>query len=91
LWDRWTKEDGRETCPILTTEANDLVRPMHARMPVILPRGFHDDWLAPHADAAEWLQSALRPYPAEEMEAVPVSTWVNDARHEGLECIPPVA
>jgi putative SOS response-associated peptidase YedK len=90
LWDRWAKGDGREMCAILTTKANDLVRPLHDRMPVILPLAFHDDWLEPPQDAAEWLQAALRPYPAQEMEAVPVSTWVNNARHEGPKCIQPL-
>src|SRR5262245_36108486 len=91
LWDRWATGDGRETCAILTTTANELVRPMHDRMPVILPRAFHDNWLDPPADAPQWLQSALRPYPAQEQEAVPVSNWVNDARHEGPKCVRPVA
>ena len=91
LWDRWPKGDGRETCAILTTAANGLVRPFHERMPVILPLAFHDEWLDSQADAAQSLQSALRPYPAQEMEAVPVSTWVNDAGHEGPECIQAVA
>ena len=63
---------------------------MHDRMPVILPLAFHDDWLAPQADAPQWLQSALRPYPAPEREAVPVSSWVNHARHEGPGRIQPV-
>jgi putative SOS response-associated peptidase YedK len=90
LWERWTKGDDRETCTILTTTANDLVRPLHERMPVILPLAFYDDWLEPHADAPQWLQTALRPYPAEEMEAVPISSWVNNARHEGPECVRPV-
>jgi putative SOS response-associated peptidase YedK len=90
LWDYWTKGDGRETCAILTTTANELVRPFHERMPVILPLAFHDDWLEPQSDAPQWLQTALRPYPAQEMEAVPVSSWVNNARHEGPECVRPV-
>jgi putative SOS response-associated peptidase YedK len=90
LWDRWAKGDGRETCTILTTMANELVRPLHERMPVILPLAFYDDWLKPHTDAPQWLQTTLRPFPAEEMEAVQVSRWVNDARHEGPECIQPV-
>ena len=91
LWDHWAKGNGRKTCAILTTAANDLVRPFHDRMPVILPLAFHDDWLAPNADAPQRLQSALRPYPAQEMEAVPVSSWVNNARREGPEGIQPVA
>src|SRR5258707_14506488 len=86
LRDHGTKGDGRQTCTILTTTANERVRPLHDRMPVILPLAFYDDWLDPQADAPQWLQTALRPYPAPETEALPVSSWVNDARHEGPEC-----
>jgi putative SOS response-associated peptidase YedK len=92
LWERWSgpHRDGRETCTILTTEANDLVRPMHERMPVILPEEFHADWLDSKTPAPQWFQTVLQPYPAEAMQAVPVSTWVNDAKHEGPDCVRPV-
>jgi putative SOS response-associated peptidase YedK len=85
LWERWSGPhgDGRETCTILTTEANELVRPFHERMPVILPTEHYGDWLDPKAAAPQWLQTVLRPYPAEAMQAMPVSTWGNDAKHEG--------
>jgi putative SOS response-associated peptidase YedK len=61
LWDRWTTGDGRQTCTILTTTANELVRPYHERMPVILPEEYHTDWLNRDAAAPEWLQTVLRP------------------------------
>jgi putative SOS response-associated peptidase YedK len=54
LWDGWTKGDCRETCAILTTAANDLVRPLHERMSVILPAEYHADWLNPDAAALQW-------------------------------------
>src|SRR5262249_6582545 len=62
LWERWSGPhgDGRETCTILTTDANDLVRPFHVRMPVILSAEFHSDWLNPDAAAPQWLQTVLR-------------------------------
>jgi putative SOS response-associated peptidase YedK len=93
LWERWSGPhgDGRETCTILTTTANDLVRPYHERMPVILPAEYHADWLNPDAAAPEWLQAVLRPYPAETMQARAVNPYVNNARHEGPECVQPVA
>jgi putative SOS response-associated peptidase YedK len=53
--------------------------------------GPHGDWLDPKATAPHWLQTVLRPYSAEAMQAVPVSRWVNDARHEGPECVRPLA
>jgi putative SOS response-associated peptidase YedK len=92
LWERWSSPhgDGRETCTILTAEANDLVRPFHERIPIILPAEQYGDWLDPMAAAPQWLQTVLRPYHAEAMQAVAVSTWVNDARHKGTECVRPV-
>src|SRR5262249_6483302 len=64
LWDRWAKGDGRETCAILTTAANELVRPFHERMPVILPLAFHDDWLAPPPGRAAGVAVGPTPLPA---------------------------
>jgi putative SOS response-associated peptidase YedK len=72
-----------ETVSILTTEANDLVRFAHERMPVILPRGAERRWLDVGGEVL------LRPYPPEEMAARPVSDRVNSARHEGPQCIEP--
>jgi len=87
----WKAPDGREirTCTIVTTGANDLVRPIHDRMPVIVPAALEDRWL----DCAErdrgLLESVLTPYPAGEMDAYEVTTAVNDAAHDGPDCILP--
>lgn len=81
LWERWRDPaDGQtvESYTILTTEANALLRPIHAkqRMPVILEPAAFDLWLDPaQGDPAP----LLRPYPAEGMSATPVSTEVNKA------------
>jgi putative SOS response-associated peptidase YedK len=72
-----------ETSAILTTAANDLMRPIHDRMPVILASEDYERWLA-EPDA-----SVLRPYAADAMMAYPVSTYVNNAKQEGSECIEP--
>jgi putative SOS response-associated peptidase YedK len=92
IWETWHKpSDGEvvETVAILTTEANELVRPAHNRMPVILQPQYYDEWLDPKLQDVAALQPMLRPYPAEEMEARPVSDYVNNARHEGPECLDP--
>ena len=66
---------------ILTTSANELVEPLHDRMPVILPEEAHRDWL--HADTpSDELKHWLRPYPAEEMKAHPVSPKVNKVAND---------
>jgi putative SOS response-associated peptidase YedK len=74
-----------ETCAILTTAANDLMRPIHDRMPVIFAADDYERWLA-EPDA-----SLLRSYPAEAMRAYSVSTYVNNAKQEGPKCIEPLA
>jgi putative SOS response-associated peptidase YedK len=69
-----------ETCTILTTTANHLMRPLHERMPVIVGQ---------EAEAA-WLDDAtFAAYPSDLMEAFPVDTWVNNPRHEGPRCADP--
>jgi putative SOS response-associated peptidase YedK len=87
LWERWEKGgEPVETCAILTTEANAVVRPVHERMPVILRPEDFAAWLDARRPPAE-LHALLRPYPAEEMEARAVSRRVNDPRHEGADCL----
>jgi putative SOS response-associated peptidase YedK len=84
LWERWMPPNAEaiESCTILTTEANDLNRPIHNRMPVIVdPAGF-GQWLNPE-ERREAVKGLLHPYPSESMEAYPVSTFVNNPRNQG--------
>ena len=88
LWDRWEKGDQPiESCTILTTSPNELVQPIHDRMPVILAQAEHDMWLDPDYPDSEGLLSILRPYPAEEMEAHPVSRRVNNPKNDDEGCV----
>jgi len=91
LWEAWTSPDGEtiKTCTIITTEANDLLKPIHDRMPVILTREAEGVWLDPMIQDPARLLPLLVPYPAEEMEAYPVSTTVNNPAHDGPECVSP--
>lgn len=92
LWEHW--EQGEETpidsCAMLTTAANTLMEPIHNRMPVILPPEHYRVWLDPAMDKAKPLTDLLKPYPAEDMAAYPVSTLVNNPRQEGVRCIQPL-
>jgi putative SOS response-associated peptidase YedK len=56
------------TCAILTCPPNELLAPIHNRMPVILPKGARDRWLDPRAGAVE-LRTLLTPLPPDQMEA----------------------
>lgn len=83
LWERWTHEDKTvESCTILTTEANATTRPVHDRMPVIVPEEHYHHWLDPKSG-----YTTTAPFPAERMTAIPVSTVVNNPRHDVPECI----
>jgi putative SOS response-associated peptidase YedK len=91
LWETWQDPDGTrlETCTIITTAANELTRPIHPRMPVILAPHDYTDWLDPRAADRAVLTRLLRPYAATAMEAYPVSTSVNNPRHDAPDCVVP--
>ena len=91
LWEAWSKgEEPLESCTILTTEANDLMRPLHDRMPVILDVKDFDRWLDPAMQEPKKLKELLVPYAGDELTAYPISTWVNSPRNQGPRCIEPV-
>ncbi len=86
LWERWRAPDGAliDSFTIITTAANELLRPIHERMPVILDP----------ADFGPWLEAGgverLVPYTDAKLEAVPVSTRVNSPKHDDPACIAPL-
>jgi putative SOS response-associated peptidase YedK len=92
LWESWRGTAGPdspplESCTIITTEANELARKNHDRMPVILHEADYAAWLDPACADVEYL---LAPIEADPMTARAVGTHVNNARHEGPECIAPI-
>jgi len=92
LWESWDRSaDGKpvESCTIITTAANELVRTIHDRMPVILAGSDHDAWLDAVGHPAGTVLDILAPFPAGEMTAVPVSTYVNSAAHDDARCFEP--
>jgi putative SOS response-associated peptidase YedK len=79
-------DDGwMRSCVIVTTTANDLMAPIHDRMPVILPESAWEQWLDPDEHDVEALSALLVPAPDDGLEAYPVSTAVNNARNSGPE------
>ena len=91
LWESWSKGEGEiRTCTILTTGANALVGEVHDRMPVILAHDTYDVWLDPASERDE-LTGLLAPYPEDEMEAYPVSRFVNSPSNNDPRCIEPAA
>lgn len=93
VFDIWREPSSGEpvgSFALVTTEPNDLIRPIHNRMPVILPREAEDLWLDPDCHDVATLKSLLRPFPPDEMESFEVSRAVNRAASEGPELIVPV-
>lgn len=91
LWESWSNGEEIRSCTILTTEPNELVAPIHNRMPVILHREDYEMWLDPDFEEREPLTSLLKPYPEEAMEAYPVGRRVNNPANDEPGCIEPVA
>lgn len=79
------------TVSLITTAPNELMRGIHDRMPVIVPRENYAAWLDPANQDVAKLKAFIRSYPAEQMEAYRVSTAVSYARNEGAQLIEPVA
>lgn len=92
LYDTWTSPEGERvrSCTIITTGANDLVRAIHDRMPVILPKELEAAWLDPTSQTVGELLALLQPYPAHEMEAHAVPRSVNSVENNTPELIYPV-
>jgi putative SOS response-associated peptidase YedK len=91
LWDTWNSPAGQtvHSCSIITTVPNDLVKPIHDRMPVILPPETEADWLTPDAVEAADLAGLLAPYPAGLMDCRQVSPLVNNVRNDSPACTAP--
>lgn len=91
IWDRWAHPAGVvETVAILTVPANELIRPLHDRMPAILSEGHFGVWLDPRESRPEKLLPLLTPYPPERMESWPVSRRVNSVKASGLDLLTPI-
>ena len=89
LWEEWNSPDGSQilSATIITTEPNELVMPIHNRMPVILPAPAYEQWLQPGEADPQELNSLLRPFESSQMETYSVSRFVNNPRNDQPSCI----
>lgn len=100
IWERWRprEDDGGDlsagedliTCAVITTDANGVVRPIHDRMPALLPPDAWERWLSPEVSDVEALRPLLGPAPDELLVAWPVSTRVNRVGNDGPGLVEPV-
>jgi len=92
LWERWSRGvEPIESCTVLTTAPNELMRDIHDRMPVIVAPDDQGLWLAPEVGDAADLTRLFRPFPAAEMEARPVSARVNSPAVDDAACAEPAS
>jgi putative SOS response-associated peptidase YedK len=92
LYNTWKSPDGDAicTCSIITTEANELLSPIHDRMPAIIPEAQDELWLDPNISDRDRLMPLLRPYSPDEMEYYEVSSVINKPENDSPEVIMPV-
>jgi putative SOS response-associated peptidase YedK len=92
LYNHWTSPEGETICTstIITTDANELIKPLHDRMPVILHQGDFRLWLNPHEQDKGILLPILKPFPSEELEAYRVTPKVNSFKYNKPDNIEPV-
>jgi putative SOS response-associated peptidase YedK len=89
LWERWKGEGNQviNSCTILTTEANEVLEPVHDRMPVILHSDDYELWLDADMRKLDLVKELLRSFPASEMTAYPVSQSINSPSNQGAQLI----
>ena len=75
------------SCTIITCPPNELMKPIHDRMPVILSREAANLWLDPEVHDLDQLMPLLKPYADEAMETSEVSTLVNSVKNDTAEVI----
>ena len=88
LWEHWTENNGEviESCTIITTGANETVRNIHDRMPVIIEPELYDSWLDPGTEEKN-LISLLTPFPDKKILAYPVGIEVNNPKNDNPNCL----
>jgi len=94
LWDAWHPPgapagERLETFAIITTTANEILEPLHDRMPVILEPNLYEDWLNPMLTDTGALERVLVPFPAMRMLARVVNMRVNSIKHDDPACLEP--
>jgi putative SOS response-associated peptidase YedK len=93
LWEIWHDPNVGDDAPrirtftIITADPNELVKPLHDRMPVVLPESEWDRWLDPEYQDVDALRQLLVPAPASELEAWPIGPLVNKADNDGPELL----
>ncbi|MEO7359552.1 MAG: SOS response-associated peptidase, partial [Gemmatimonadaceae bacterium] len=94
LWEQWTPRGEPDsgpllTCCVITTDANDALRPIQDRMPLLIDEADCERWLDPHTSAND-IQSFMVPRSSDDLHSYRVSSWVNSPAHDDARCIEPL-
>ena len=91
LWSKWLQADKTPlfSCTIITTAANDLLKTVHHRMPVIIQPEHYETWLDSSSQSVEPIKNLLKPFAADAMTFYPVSTFVNSPKNNTAQCVQP--
>ena len=92
LYEYWKTKSGKmlESCTIITTTPNEVMSPIHHRMPVILAPEDEEGWLNPENQDVSDRINLLKPYDSQQMETFEVSDFVNSPKNQGPLCTKPV-
>jgi len=88
LWDRWEdKSQVLESCSIIVMPANDVMKPLHERMPAIIDPANYDQWLDSRITEKAEIMQILDPTLSSHLMFYPISPWVNSPKHDDERCI----
>ena len=92
LWDRWQQDDKvLFTCTMLTKEANEFMKDIHHRMPIILPKDKEDEWIIPQGQKPIEAYQFLQSVETEALKSYKVGSYVNTAKNNDVSCIEPLS
>ena len=92
LWERWRDPASQEvvrSCTIITVPANEVLAPLHERMPAILDQALWAKWLGEDSVKRPEILKMLKPYPAERMRAYRIGQRVNNVRNDDAALLEP--
>ena len=91
IWDRW-EGDGvtLDSCSIIVMPANEVMKPLHERMPAIIAPTHYDLWLDRRSIEKDEIMGFINSAPSSSLKFYPISPWVNSPQHDDERCIRPV-
>ena len=88
LWDRWESDgESLDSCTIIVMPSNEVMKPIHERLPAIIAPAEYDWWLDSRVTEQQEVMQYLNSAPSSQLTAYPVSTWVNSPKHNDQRCI----